>query len=72
MTDPRTCPRCGIYYHEWLGEPGTEALIPNLHECPEPFSYEVARSLLDFHVTSGIPTSQTIKARIRLGLEQGR
>jgi hypothetical protein len=68
--EPRTCPRCGIFYYEWLREPGGEPLIPNMHECPEPFSPELARSLLSTILAYGVPVSQTMKARIKLGLEQ--
>jgi hypothetical protein len=72
MNDPRTCERCGIFYYEWLhtdlrfeGEP----LIPNMHVCPEPYPRETAEFLLSFYVNSGMVTTQTVKARIKLGLE---
>lgn len=69
--EPRTCPRCGIFYYEWLhadmnyeGEP----LIPNVHECPEPYPFETAQTLAHYYATTGIPVSQNVKARIKLGL----
>lgn len=68
--EPRTCPNCGIFYYDWLGEPGEEPLIPNIHECPPPFPPDVARSLLQTIVAYGVPVSQTMKARIRLGLQE--
>jgi hypothetical protein len=67
-------------YYEWLHESSSlfgsalrgEPLIPNMHVCPEPFDPEVAAYLLEFFVSSGIPTTQRVKARIRLGLRNAR
>jgi hypothetical protein len=82
--EPRTCPRCGIFYYEWLldresaralfreqTETVPEAMVPNMHECPEPYPYETARMMAATLAASGMPVSQTTKARIKLGLEQG-
>lgn len=71
LNEPRTCPDCGIFYYDWLGEPGEEPLIPNVHECPEPFPFEYAQSLMASCIAYGVPVSQTTKARIKLGLERG-
>jgi hypothetical protein len=82
--EPRTCSHCGIFYYEWLhGEGGFKAmvtagaelpepLIPNVHECPEPYPRHVAEMLLGIYSQPGSPPiSQKMKARIKLGLEFG-
>jgi hypothetical protein len=78
--EPRTCPNCGIFYYEWLQQdprafftPNVEApepLIPNIHECPEPYPYKQAQALAALYGSAGIPVSQTTKARIKLGLRR--
>lgn len=76
LNEPRTCPRCGIFYYEWLHsgfagmERGDEPLIPNVHECPAPYPPDVARMMLNTCIATGMPVSQRTRARIRLGLEQ--
>lgn len=82
MTNPMlTCERCGMAYYEWLLDedgaralltPGAtvpEAMIPNVHACPKPYPRETAELLAAFYARTGVPTSQRIKARIKLGLE---
>ena len=68
-----------MFYYEWLqqdwksifmgGAPG-EPLIPNMHECPPAFAPDVARVMLETCIATGMPVSQRIKARIRLGLDE--
>lgn len=81
--EPRVCPHCGIFYYEWLqqdwkailtpGDPPCEPLIPNVHECPEPYTYEVAKLKVEMAAAmGGVVVSQTERARIRLGLEGRR
>jgi hypothetical protein len=58
-----------MFYYEWLGEPGEEALIPNMHECPPPFPREVAEAYVQMaRAMGGMVVSQRMKAQIRLGL----
>lgn len=42
------------------------------HECPEPFSFEVATAMAEAaKALGGIVVSQKVKAQIKLGLERG-
>lgn len=80
-SQPLTCERCGMIYYEWLLDeasalalftPGAvvpEGMVPNIHECPEPYPREQAEHLARFYATTGTPGSQRTKARIKLGLE---
>jgi hypothetical protein len=77
----KTCERCGMSYHEWLhDETGAKAMvtagtglpepmIPHMHECPEPYPPEVARMFLETCRATGMPVSQRMKARVKLGLD---
>jgi hypothetical protein len=67
------CERCGMYYVEWHQtwedmNAGKEPMIPNIHECPEPFPRDVAVSLVQFHASSGAPMHPRDKARCVLAL----
>lgn len=73
-----TCETCGMWWHDGpqmtiaqlLGsEPITgDEPARDPHVCPEPFPRETAEYLLAFHSQTGVPTTQRIKARIKLGL----
>lgn len=67
------CQRCGM---GWIENRESVELFPDewttvgerAHECPEPYPRELAESLHAFYVSTQIPTSQRVKARIELGL----
>lgn len=63
------CSDCGMGWVE--SEHQQDGFLPpgaRGHECPPPFDPETAGFLCSHFATSGIPTSQRIKARIVLGL----
>lgn len=68
-----SCPNCGMYLPASPADigPNMEFIVyegPVWHECPPPFSRDIAEYLYDFYATTGIPTSSLVKARIRLGM----
>lgn len=68
------CERCGM---GWIENEYATEILPDTwtsigerkHDCPEPYPRETAEFLLAYYTSTGIPTSQRIKAQIKLGLE---
>lgn len=68
------CQRCGM---GWIEHEQPVEILGRMtssgetaHTCPEPFPREYAEVLCSSLVASGMPTTQRIKARIKLGLNQ--
>jgi hypothetical protein len=58
------CERCGMGW----ATPMLDGSEPAPHVCPEPFDRKTAETLATMLAASGIPVSQRMKARVRLGL----